>query len=62
MAGAVDNGEVDLLVLDYLRERQHIKAMFAMESECGFAAVEFGPQIAFIRNLIFEGVRRPCSK
>jgi hypothetical protein len=50
-----DERDVVLLVMDYLRSREHISSMVALEEETGHQAEDLGKELGFLRKLVLTG-------
>jgi hypothetical protein len=47
--------DVVLLILEYLKSRQHITSMVALEEETGHQCEDLGKELAFLRKLVLTG-------
>eukprot|EP00802_Teleaulax_amphioxeia_P007180 Tamp_07186.p1 GENE.Tamp_07186~~Tamp_07186.p1 ORF type:complete len:795 (+),score=198.64 Tamp_07186:32-2386(+) len=47
--------DVVLLILEYLKSRQHITSMVALEEETGLQGDDLGKELAFLRKLVLTG-------
>ena len=51
----LDERDVVLLVMDYLKHREHITAMVALEEETGHQSEDLGKELGFLRKLVLTG-------
>ena len=50
-----DERDVVLLVMEYLKSREHITAMVALEEETGHQSEDLGKELGFLRKLVLTG-------